>query len=57
MNQQMKEIGYDSKKMPLGKLAKETIQRGYEVLNKIAEVLKTKKSRSELEVLSSEFYS
>jgi hypothetical protein len=25
-------IGYDPEKMPLGKLAKSTIQRGYEIL-------------------------
>ena len=32
MNSQMKEIGYDSQKMPLGKLAKASIMRGYEAL-------------------------
>ena len=29
----MKEIGYDPSKMPLGKLADETIKDGYKVLN------------------------
>jgi poly [ADP-ribose] polymerase 2/3/4 len=29
MNIQMKEIGYDAKKMPLGKLAKSSIKKGY----------------------------
>ena len=29
MNNQMKEIGYDAKKMPLGKLAKASIMKGY----------------------------
>jgi len=29
MNSQMKEIGYDSSKMPLGKLAKSSIMKGY----------------------------
>ena len=32
MNNQMKEIGYDAKKMPLGKLAKSSIMKGYEAL-------------------------
>lgn len=32
MTNQMKEIGYDAKKMPLGKLAKNSILRGYEAL-------------------------
>ena len=32
MNNQMKEIGYDAKKMPLGKLAKASIMKGYEAL-------------------------
>lgn len=57
MNNQMKEIGYDAKKMPLGKLAKSTIQQGYAVLNDMAEALKKKSAKSELESLSSKFYS
>jgi poly [ADP-ribose] polymerase len=32
MNNQMKEIGYDAKKMPLGKLAKSSIMKGYNAL-------------------------
>lgn len=39
MNAHLKEIGYDAKKMPLGKLKKETIQIGYETLAKISEEL------------------
>ena len=57
MNNQMKEIGYDAKKMPLGKLAKSTIQQGYEALNELMDALKKKSIRSELERLSSKFYS
>jgi poly [ADP-ribose] polymerase len=29
IDNQMREIGYDSKKMPLGKLAKSSITKGY----------------------------
>jgi poly [ADP-ribose] polymerase len=32
MNKQMIEIGYNVKKMPLGKLSKENIMKGYKVL-------------------------
>lgn len=57
MNTQMKEIGYDAKKMPLGKLAKSTIQQGYVVLKDLSEALDKKSARSVLESLSSKFYS
>lgn len=57
MNNAMKEIGYDAKKLPLGKLAKTTIKAGYDVLKRISAAISNKKSRSHLEDLSSEFYS
>lgn len=57
MNQQMKEIGYDAKKMPLGKLSKSNIEKGYKILNEIAVELKGKKNRNKIETLSSDFYS
>ena len=53
----MKEIGYDPKKMPLGKLARSNIQKGYQVLEKLTKALDDKKSKSVLDDLSSEFYS
>ena len=58
MNNQMKEIGYDAKKMPLGKLSKSNIEKGYKILSDIAECLKLKKpQKDQLEKLSSDFYS
>jgi len=42
MTKQMKEIGYDANKMPLGKLAKSSILKGYEILREIATELKEK---------------
>lgn len=58
MNQQMAEIGYDSKKLPLGKLGKETLLQGYEILKQIEIVLKSvNHSSKELNDLSSKFYS
>jgi poly [ADP-ribose] polymerase 2/3/4 len=57
MNDQMKEIGYDAKKMPLGKLAKTSIQKGYQILKEISEAIKAKKGSSVLNDLSSQFFS
>lgn len=33
MNRQMKEIGYNVDKMPLGKLSKDNIKKGFGILN------------------------
>ena len=53
----MKKLGYDDKKMPLGKLAPQAIKKGYEALNKInLELSKKKSNKNELQDLSSEFY-
>ena len=57
MNNQMKEIGYDAKKMPLGKLAKASIMKGYEALKGLMEEVKGKKRRDFIEKYSSDFYS
>lgn len=35
MNKQMIQIGYDPKKMPLGKLSKNSIMIGYNILRKL----------------------
>jgi poly [ADP-ribose] polymerase len=35
MNRQMVEIGYNVSKMPLGKLSKENIMRGYKILQEL----------------------
>ena len=57
LHQQMKEIGYDSKKMPLGKLAKESLEKGHLILKNIEkELQKESPSKSILTTLSSEFY-
>ncbi|CAD8213999.1 unnamed protein product [Paramecium octaurelia] len=62
MDKQMMEIGYDSSRMPLGKLGNQTIKKGYSLLKKIAEAInETKltkpKKKCLLESLSSDFYS
>ncbi|KAJ3079952.1 Poly [ADP-ribose] polymerase 2 [Quaeritorhiza haematococci] len=57
MTREMVEIGYDAKKMPLGKLTKQHIEKGYNVLKEIAEELnKPSRSNSRLTDLTSEFY-
>lgn len=55
MKQQMMEIGYNADKLPLGKLSKSTILKGYEVLKRIAEVIGQSDTRT-LQQLSGEFY-
>jgi poly [ADP-ribose] polymerase 2/3/4 len=55
MKEQMIEIGYDAGKMPLGKLSKDTIKRGYGVLKKLSDVI-TGKKKGDLYDLSSEFF-
>lgn len=56
MKQQMIEIGYNAEKLPLGKLSKSTILKGYDVLKRIADVI-GQADRKTLEQLSGEFYS
>ncbi|CAJ2629108.1 unnamed protein product [Trifolium pratense] len=55
MNQQMMEIGYNANKLPLGKLSKSTILKGYNVLKRLADVIDNF-DRKALEQLSGEFY-
>lgn len=57
MNRQMIEMEYDVKKMPLGKLSKAHILRGFDVLNRINAELSSQCPHAEtLQTLSSEFY-
>ncbi|KAL6957899.1 Poly [ADP-ribose] polymerase 2 [Sarracenia purpurea var. burkii] len=55
MKQQMMEIGYNADKLPLGKLSKSTILKGYGVLKRIADMI-GQSDRTKLEKLSGEFY-
>jgi poly [ADP-ribose] polymerase len=55
MAQHMMEIGYNANKLPLGKISKSTISKGYEVLKRISEVI-DRYDRTRLEELSGEFY-
>ena len=53
---QMQHIGYDATKLPLGKLSKNNIEKGYGILNDLLEVIQKKKSGN-LSQLSNDFYS
>lgn len=56
INNQMMEIGYDPSKLPLGKLAKSSIMKGYETLKAIADEIDGPKRNDAFERLSSDFY-
>lgn len=47
MDRQMKEVGYDSKKMPLGKLSIATIKDGYSTLGLISKELSKKSTNKQ----------
>ncbi len=53
----MIEVGYDAKKLPLGKLSKAHVSKGYKVLKEISDLVDDKKSnRAALLDLSNQFY-
>ena len=57
VNQNLKEMGYDSSRMPLGKLAKETLNEGYKILKEIeSELDKKNPNNNNLLNLSSKFF-
>jgi len=57
MEQQMSEIGYNAKKMPLGKLTKDHIKKSFTVLKELDKELNKKVPKpSVLSELTSEFY-
>lgn len=57
IEQSVIKIGYDAKKLPLGKLSKATVLKGYAVLKEIDKELRQKKvNKDTLSRLSSEFY-
>ncbi len=56
MNNHMKEIGYNVKKMPLGKLSKDNIKKGYKILTDLSEEVK-KNNKEAISKLTNEFYS
>ncbi|KAJ4350033.1 uncharacterized protein N0V89_008654 [Didymosphaeria variabile] len=58
MYEAMSDLNYDAEKMPLGKLSKATINRGFQTLTALATLLKDGlSSRLEVEDLSNRYYS
>jgi poly [ADP-ribose] polymerase len=58
MNDAMSDLNYDADKMPLGKLSKATINRGFQTLKDLAALLQgATSSRDEVEDLSNRYYS
>ncbi|KAF2675763.1 PARP-domain-containing protein [Lentithecium fluviatile CBS 122367] len=58
MNEVMSDLNYDADKMPLGKLSKATINRGFQTLKELASLLQgAVSSRVEIEDLSNRYYS
>lgn len=55
MEKSVVEVGYDAKKLPLGKLSKDTIKSGYSVLKELEQVIMGKK-KGDCAELSSRFY-
>ncbi|KAF2315027.1 hypothetical protein GH714_037613 [Hevea brasiliensis] len=55
MKQRMQQLGYNAERLPLGKLSRSTILKGYDVLRRISDAI-TKSDREKLEELSGEFY-
>lgn len=56
MKEAMLEVGYDANKLPLGKLSKDHIKKGYEVLQEIANAINAGKKGSAMLNLSNRFY-
>lgn len=52
----MKKFDIDVKKMPLGKLSKAQIAKGFEILEDLEEALKKKSPKSKLQEICSQFY-
>ena len=50
-------MNYDTKKMPLGKLSKGTISRGFQALKDLAAIIDTPAPSDEIEDLSNRYYS
>ncbi|XP_043817726.1 poly [ADP-ribose] polymerase 2-A isoform X4 [Manihot esculenta] len=55
MKQRMQQLGYNPERLPLGKLSRSTILKGYDVLRRISDTI-DKSDREKLEELSGEFY-
>ena len=56
INSQLNSAGFDTKKMPLGKLSISNINKAFWVLNQLSQAIKNQASEDTLKELSSDFY-
>jgi poly [ADP-ribose] polymerase 2/3/4 len=56
-DQTMADFDYDANKMPLGKLSKKTLKKGYETLKELAAAINGVNSGTALETLSNQYFS
>jgi len=56
-SQTMADFDYDANKMPLGKLSKKTLKKGYETLKELAAAINDVNSGTALETLSNQYFS
>lgn len=56
MDNQMTQAGYDTKKLPLGKLSLKMINQGFSILGELSEALKTGATEDKLQKICSDFY-
>jgi poly [ADP-ribose] polymerase 2/3/4 len=56
-DQTMADFDYDANKMPLGKLSKKTLKKGYETLKELAAAINDVNSGTALETLSNQYFS
>ena len=56
MNTQMEKAGYDPKKLPLGKLSLNMINKGFSLLSELSEALKNNADDEKIQKLCSDFY-
>ena len=59
--EQIKAIGYDNKRLPLGNLSDQTISEGYEILQELDKIIQKKEkkdhyNRNDLEGLTEQYY-
>ena len=57
MKQQMVQIGYNPNKMPLGKLSKNNIMKGYKILEELLDEIKGSRRTNIINDLTNDFYS
>jgi len=57
MENLLKEAGYAAQKLPIGKIAANTIKKGYELLKEISDAIERQRPRDVLTQYSADFYS